>query len=104
MIIALKVLRRPPIGILAALLAACIALTATAQTSLQGQLTVRALSRDDIAAHGLPSTTELSGPLTTVGIGAPVYLEAQIPSSIPAAEIVNVSWAITSKPNASAAA
>lgn len=84
-------------------LAATAATTAIAQTAPQGQLAVRALSRDDIAAYGLSATAELSGGLSTVGIGAPVYLEAQLDSSIPASDIVSVTWAISSKPASSTA-
>ena len=93
-----------PAGLVAVMvLAATAATTAIAQTAPQGQLAVRALSRDDIAAYGLSATAELSGGLSTVGIGAPVYLEAQLDSSIPASDIVSVTWAISSKPASSTA-
>jgi hypothetical protein len=97
-------LRRTPTGLLAVMvLATLFATVAIAQTTLQGQVGLRPLSRDDIAAYGIPSTAELSGGLSTVGIGNPVYLEAQVDNAIPAEEIKNVSWAITSKPSGSSA-
>src|SRR5437763_12961658 len=95
---------RTPTGPVAVMvLAAAAAITASAQSSLQGQLAVRALSRDDIAAYSLPATTELSGGLSTVGVGTPVYLEAQVASTVPASDIASVTWSISGKPAGSAA-
>jgi hypothetical protein len=97
-------IQNTPTGLLAGMvLAAVVVTTAIAQTGLQGQLSIRPLSRDDIAASSLPATTELSGGLATVGIGAPVYLEALVTNSIDASDITGVTWAISSKPGTSAA-
>src|SRR5438045_2045981 len=93
-----------PTGLLAVMvLAALFATAAFAQTTLQGQIGIRPLSRDDIAANKLPATTDLSGGLATVGIGMPVYLEAQVTLAVNAADITDVAWEISSKPANSAA-
>lgn len=76
---------------------------APAQTALEAQLSTRPMTRTDIAAYKLPSTTALSGGLTTVGIGAAVHLEAQVNSAVAAADIGGVTWTITSKPSSSSA-
>jgi hypothetical protein len=70
---------------------------------LEGRLVLRPLTPGDISIYKLPSTTETSPGLTTVGKGAPVYLEAEINSAIPAADIVGVTWALTNRPAFSAA-
>ena len=71
--------------------------------SLQAQLATRPMTRDDIAAYGLPSTTELTGGLTTVGVGQPVHLEAQVDINVPPSQIAGVTWSLTSKPTGSSA-
>jgi hypothetical protein len=84
-------------------LTALLATAVLAQTNLQGQLSIRPLSRDDIAAASLPATTELSGGLATVGLGSPVYLDALVDVNIPASDITGVTWTIASKPGSSTA-
>jgi len=71
--------------------------------SLAAQLVTRPISRDDIAAYGLASTTELTGGLTTVGLGQPAHLEAEIDINVPASQIAGVTWSLTSKPAGSKA-
>jgi hypothetical protein len=75
-----------------------------AQTALQGQIIARPLSNDDIAAYKLPATAERSAGLTTIGIGQPAYLEAQIDIGVPASDITSVTWTLASKPSGSSAA
>src|SRR5579862_6822470 len=88
--------------LLVMLLAILCATTVSAQT-LAGQLQTRPMSRDDITANGLPATTELTGGLNTVGLGQPVFLEAEIDINVPASQISSVSWSLASKPAGSTA-
>ena len=85
------------------LLTAICATSVSAQT-VAAQLIPRPMSRDDIAAYGLPSTTELTGGLTTVGLGQPVQLEADVDINVPASQIAGVTWTLASKPAGSNAA
>ena len=48
--------------------------------------------------YNLPSTTEISGGLTTVGIGTPVYLEAEVNSAIRRLEHCQRHLGLTNKP------
>ncbi len=80
------------------------AMTASAAAAaLEGRLVLRPLTPGDISVYKLPSTTETSPGLTTVGIGAPVYLEAEINIAIPASDIVSVTWVLTNRPAFSSA-
>ncbi len=88
--------------LLAVLLVALCAASGYAQT-LKAQLTTRAMSRDDIAAYSLPATTELTGGLTTVGLGQPAFLEAEVDITVPPSQISSVTWTLASKPAGSSA-
>ena len=79
------------------------ATAATAATALQGQLVLRPLTPGDVTVYKLTTGTETSGGLTTVGVGQPVYLEADVNIAIPAADIVSVNWVITNAPIGSTA-
>ena len=62
-----------------ALMTMVAAITASAAaTALNGQLVLRPLTPGDVTNYKLPSTTENSGGLNTVGVGTPVYLEAEV--------------------------
>ena len=74
-----------------------------ATTPINGQIIARPLTPGDVTTYGLPSTTENSGGLTTVGIGTPVYLEVEVTTNTPAATITNVTWSLKSKPLGSTA-
>src|SRR5689334_1958377 len=93
-------------GLMAAVLMAVAAPTAVyAQTTpLNAKLALRPVTRGDIAAYKLASTTQTSAGLTTVGLGQPAYAEVQINSAIPAKDVAGVVWSITYKPRNSAAA
>jgi hypothetical protein len=78
--------------------------TLHAQTTLQPRLVVRALTTGDVSTYKLPSTTQFSGGLGTVGIGEPLYLEVQVDAGIPANQIAGVIWTLTTKPSGSTAA
>ncbi len=86
-----------------ALMGVAATATLSAQTVMAPRLVVRALTPDDIAIYKLPSTTQVSGGLETVGLGEPLYLEVQIDISIPASQIAGVIWSITDKPSGSTA-
>ena len=91
-------------GVLAlALMAVAATTTLHAQTTMAPRLVVRALTNGDIANYKLPSTTQISGGLETVGLGEPLYLEVQIDIGIPANQIAGVIWSISDKPSGSTA-
>ena len=91
--------------LLAAVLTAMAAANnANAQTNLQAQMVARPLTPGDVTAYGLPASTEVSGGLFNVPVGEPAYLEIEVSSNFPAANIVSVTWAITNKPVGSLAA
>jgi hypothetical protein len=71
---------------------------------LQGQLVLRPLTDVDRTIYGLPSTTELSGGLSTVGVGTAVFPEAEVNIAIPPADITSVTWYLTAAPKGSTAA
>ena len=80
-------------------LLALAALPARAATpALTPQVLARPLTPGDKTAYGLPASLEVSGGLTTVGIGTPVYLEVELNSAIPAGDITNVAWNLASTP------
>jgi hypothetical protein len=99
-----RLVHRPPIGLLALVLITLAAVfTAEAQTTLAPQLILRPVSNDDISAYKLPSTTQRSGGLTTVGLGQPAYLEVLVDKSIPAPQIGGVVWTVAGPADSTAA-
>lgn len=85
-----------------ALLAATTSGALAAAPALTGRVLPRPLTPGDQGLYGL-SSTEVSGGLTTVGVGTPVYLEAEINSAVPASDLQGVSWTLTSQPIGSTA-
>jgi hypothetical protein len=87
---------------LTAVLVVLIALAAvpmlSGQTTLQAQLSLRPVNRDDIATYKLPATTSLTGGLAAVGVGQPFNLEAQVDITVPPGEFSPVTWVLTTKP------
>jgi len=83
-----------------ALITMVAAMTASAATALNAKLVLRALTPGEIAnkSYGLPATTASSSGLATVGVGTPVYLDAEVNKAIEPSDILPVSWAITSRP------
>lgn len=77
---------------------------AASAPALQGRIVLRPLTPGDKTVYGLSSSLEVSGGLTTVGIGTPVYLEAEVNININPATVTNVTWTLTSAPIGSAAA
>jgi hypothetical protein len=68
----------------------------------QGQIGARALTPQEIKDYALPAATQTSGGLFTVGLGQPVYLEAQVLATVAASNILGVTWELTTKPIGSA--
>lgn len=79
----------------AALLAAGTLMAARGATALNGQLVLTPVTAYEETTYGIASGTELSGGLTTVGVGTAVYLEADINNAIPASDITSVTWYVT---------
>src|SRR6266853_1399702 len=80
------------------------AMSARAATpALQAQVIARPLTSGDKTVYGLPASLELSGGLSTVGVGSAIYLEAEINIAFPATDITNLSWVLTTQPVGSAA-
>jgi Doubled CXXCH motif (Paired_CXXCH_1) len=79
------------------------AISASAATALNGQLVLRPFTPGDVSVYKLPATTEASPGLTTVGIGSPIYLEADINSAIAPSNVVSVTWVLTNRPSSSTA-
>jgi len=69
---------------------------------LQGQVTLRPLTLTEINVYALTGVQGASG-LTTIGLGQPAYLEALVNNAVPNADITNVIWVLSAKPNGSAA-
>ncbi len=78
--------------------------TTQAQPTALGQIGARALTPQEIKDYALPATTQISGGLYTVGLGQPLYLEAEVRQTISAANILGVNWTLVSRPPGSAAA
>jgi hypothetical protein len=84
--------------------AATPAAAQTTASPLQPKIAIRPLTRGDIAAFKLPSTLQISGGLTNIGLGAPAYLEVEIDSTVNPSDVASVTWELTLKPQASKAA
>jgi hypothetical protein len=98
-------IKKAPARLLAVvLLTVGAALPAGAQAPLQARIVTRPVTPGDVSTYQLPAATEVSGGLSTVGVGTPVYLEADVTNTIPASNIVSVTWELTSKPVGSFAA
>ena len=74
-----------------------------AAPALQGQVTLRPLTPQEIKNYGLTGVQGASG-LSAVGVGQPVYLEALVNFAVTNADITNVTWILTAKPVGSQAA
>lgn len=86
-----------------ALLTLGAALAQAAAPALNALLDTRPLTPQEIKDYGLPASSETSGGLNTVGVGAPFYLDALVNLSIPASNITSVTWTLVTKPLGSAA-
>jgi hypothetical protein len=79
-------------------LVAAITASAASPPALTPLIVLRPLTPGDVTNYKLPSTTENSGGLNTVGVGTPVYLEAEVNSAIAPSNIVSVTWVLTNTP------
>jgi len=87
-----------------ALMAVAATTTLSAQTLQAPRLALRAVTPGDISTYKLPSTTQVSGGLSTVGLGEPLYMEVQVDATLKASQLGGVTWAITESPSGSKAA
>lgn len=74
-----------------------------AETALNARLVFRPLTPGDITTYKLPATTQTSGGLRTVALGGPAYMELQVNSAYPDADITGVTWSLSLKPGDSKA-
>jgi hypothetical protein len=91
-----KTIRR--LGLLGGLAVFLVVGAASAQDA---RIVSRPLTPKEISDYALPAATQTSGGLFNVGLGAPVYLEAQVPAGT---VVNNTVWALVGKPAASASA
>ncbi len=84
-------------------MAAAMTASAASPPTLQGRIVRRPVTPGDVTKYKLASTTEVSGGLSTVGVGTPIYLEAEASIAIPASNIVSVTWGLTTQPIGSVA-
>ena len=90
--------------VVVALITMIAVITASAAApAITGRLVLRPLTPGDITLYKLPAGTETAAGITTIGIGTPAYLEAQINVAIPPSDIVSVTWTLTNPPAFSAA-
>jgi len=92
-------------AVLGALLVLILAASVVnAQTNLQATLAFRPLTPGEISKFKLPTGTETSAGLSTIGLGQPAYLEMQINVAVPPDDIVGVTWTLATRPSGSSAA
>ncbi len=91
-----------PACLTALLLAAAGGATAALAAEI-GHIGLRPLTPQEIKDYKLTGA-QISGGMVAVGIGQPAYLEALVTADIPASSIVDVIWALTSRPIGSTAA
>ncbi len=91
-----------PARLAAIVVLAASALPALAQTGLNPAIVARPLTPGDISMYKLPSDTEVASGLFNVGLGQPLYLEADIDISY--TNSASVTWSLSSAPAGSKAA
>ena len=103
-----RAIKTVPTCLMAVMLMAVCAVTTTraAALALQGQVTLRPLSPQDIKDYSLTNVPNIQGAsgLSTVGVGQPAYLEALVNNAVPNSDITNIVWTLTVRPAGSAAA
>ena len=68
-----------------------------APPALNGELTLRALTPQEKKDYALPNA-QISGGLSSVGVGQPAYLDALVNIAIAPSNIVGVTWVLTNRP------
>src|SRR6266496_2414152 len=100
-------IRTVPACLMAVMLMAVCAVTTTraATPALQGQVTLRPLSPQNIKDYALTNVPNIQGDsgLSTVPIGQPAYLEALVNNAVTNSDITNIVWTLTVRPAGSAA-
>jgi hypothetical protein len=91
------------IGVVLIAMAASMAAQAT-PAPLNGRLIARPITPNNVAVYGLPANLAYSGGTSNVGLGVPLYLEADVNIAVPTSGITNVTFALTTAPIGSAAA
>ncbi len=76
-----------------ALMAIGMLTTAHGATALNGQLVLTPVTAHEKTQYGIASSTELSGGLSTVGVGTAIYLEADVNSAV--TDVTSVAWSVT---------
>lgn len=84
--------KSPASLMIAALIAAGFTITGHAATALNGQLVLTPVTSYEESAYKIASSTEISGGLSTVGVGTAVYLEAQV--NIAVTDVTSVAWSV----------
>lgn len=94
---------RTSLAAVALMAAAFAANVSAAPAQLNGQVVLRPLTPQDLKDYGLTNNVQLSGGMSAVGVGQPVYLEALVNSAVLPAHITNVTFTLTSRPLGSVA-
>lgn len=81
----------------AALASVALTVAHAAGPALQGQITLRPLTPQEIKDYSVTGAQVASG-LNTVGVGQPGYLEALVNIAVPASDITNVTWTLVGQP------
>jgi hypothetical protein len=87
---------------IALLAAGAISATAAVAPPAPSRIYLRGLNPHEISQYGLTGL-QVAGGISTVGLGQPAHVEAQIPLSIAASNVTSVVFALTEKPLGSAA-
>jgi hypothetical protein len=100
-----RTIRKISLWLIALVLTASLSTTTmlAAAPALQGQITLRPLTPQNIKDYGLVNVQGASG-LSTIGVGQPAYLEVLVNNAVTNSDITNVTWALTVKPAGSSAA
>jgi hypothetical protein len=76
-------------------LAATLSAASFTPYSLNARVVPRPVTPGDVTNYGLPSSTEVSGGLSTFAIGTPAYLEVEVANTAGyAATITNITWSL----------
>lgn len=94
----------PPLCLVIVLMAMAATLTTRAAApALQGQVTLRPLTPQDIKNYALTNAQGASG-LNTIGVGQPAHVEVLINNAVPNADVTNITWTLAGRPAGSSAA
>ncbi len=76
--------------------------TWAAAPALQGQITLRPLTPQEIYDYGLTGAQGASG-LQTIAVGQPAYVDVLVNVNVPDVDITNVTWTLSAQPAGSTA-